>query len=172
VRQGNRAANQLIRVWARAGTLPPAPAIRVDGDPALSKCVGDALVLKWAMERKYEIVAYGGPDHGLLPVALRVNRRRRLTSVRRPTLTMRGSSNLTILIEKCPVTLGQSSTPVRPKSWSNFNARLQPECHPFACNGPSAATRSATSFATRISDSTSFWSTSKSPSYSATLRLR
>src|SRR5271155_2537556 len=27
------------------------------------------------------------------------------------TLTMRGSSNLTILIEKCPVTLGQSSTP-------------------------------------------------------------
>jgi len=27
--------------------------------------VGDALVLKWAMKRKYEIVAYGGPDHGL-----------------------------------------------------------------------------------------------------------
>src|SRR5205085_5702436 len=60
----------------------------------------------------------------------------------------------------------------RSSDLSNFNARLQPECHPFACNGPSAATRSATSFATRISDSTSFWSTSKSPSYSATLRLR
>src|SRR6266404_8956992 len=38
---------------------------------------------------------------------------------------MRGSSNLAILIEKCPVTLDQSSTPLGPKSWPSFNARFQ-----------------------------------------------
>ena len=41
-------------------------------------------------------------------------------------LTMLERSNLTLLIEKCLLNPGQRSTPVRPQSWSNFNACSQP----------------------------------------------
>jgi hypothetical protein len=37
-------------------------------------------------------------------------------------LTMRKRDKLTILIEKCLLNPGQSSTPVRPNFWSNVNA--------------------------------------------------
>ena len=42
--------------------------------------------------------------------------------VRRPMLTMHMFDKLTILIEKCLLNPGQSSTPVGPGSQSNFNA--------------------------------------------------
>lgn len=52
-----------------------------------------------------------------------VNRRPALTSNRRPRLIVRRSDKLTILIEECLLNHGQSSAPVRPISWSSFNAR-------------------------------------------------
>jgi len=55
-----------------------------------------------------------------------VNRRRGLTSLRRPMLTMRKRDKLTILIKKRLWDTGQCSTPVRPRSWSHFNACSQP----------------------------------------------
>ena len=54
-----------------------------------------------------------------------VNRRRRMTSVQRPLLTLRKRDTLTVLIEKCLLISGQFPTPLRPNSWSNFNARSQ-----------------------------------------------
>ena len=69
-----------------------------------------------------------------------VNRHRGFISVRRPMLTMQARDKLTILIEKCRLYPGLSSTPVGPTSWSNFDACSQSR-HPtiltaYRCGGP------------------------------------
>jgi restriction endonuclease S subunit len=62
-------------------------------------------------------------EHAVVVTA--VNRRRALTTVRRPTLTMGRCGKLRILQEKFCFDPGQPSAPVRPESWSKFDACLQ-----------------------------------------------